>query len=163
VSDFFQPPLSVPTEQAEGSDAPPWTGRPQGSPPGEVLSEVVLSSSETATLSIAYLDAYPEGFELEIAAPPSRMTTLVARKIPARTSSGGTGRSSASSATRSLHSYCEWGCNSLMAAEQPTSAAMTGPCRGRSCGRCEGADVEVQVRVALIRDIGSRHCRHPAR
>jgi hypothetical protein len=66
VSDFFQSPPSVPTEQAEGGSAPPWTGRPQGSPPGEVLSEVVLSRSETATLSIAYLDAYPEGFELEI-------------------------------------------------------------------------------------------------
>jgi hypothetical protein len=60
VSDFFQPPPPVPTEQAEGGNAPPWTGRPQGSPPGEVLSEVVLSRSETATLSIAYLDAYPD-------------------------------------------------------------------------------------------------------
>ncbi len=33
-----------------------------------MLSELVLSRSETATLSIAYLDAYPEGFELEIEA-----------------------------------------------------------------------------------------------
>jgi hypothetical protein len=68
VSDFFGPPPSGPTEQAEGGDAPPWTGRPQGAPPGEVLSDVVLSRSERATLSIAYLDAYPEGFELEIEA-----------------------------------------------------------------------------------------------
>jgi hypothetical protein len=68
VSDFFQPPPSVPIEQAEGRNAPPRTGRPQGSPPGEVLSELVLSRSETAALSIAYLDAYVEGFELEIEA-----------------------------------------------------------------------------------------------
>ena len=54
VSDFFQPPPSGPTEQAEGGDAPPWAGRPHGSPPGEVLSEVVLARSELATLSIAY-------------------------------------------------------------------------------------------------------------
>jgi hypothetical protein len=66
VSDFFQPRPSVPIEQAEGGDAPPWTGRPQGSPPGEVLNDLVLSRSERATLSIAYLDAYPEGFELKI-------------------------------------------------------------------------------------------------
>ena len=70
---FFHPPPSGPTEQAEGGDAPPWTGRPQGAPPGEVLSELVLSRSERATLPIAYLDAYPEGFELEITA-----TTTVA-------------------------------------------------------------------------------------
>jgi hypothetical protein len=68
MSDFFRPPSSVPTEEAEGGDAPPWAGRPQGSPPGEVLSDVVLSRSARAELSIAYLDAYPEGFELEITA-----------------------------------------------------------------------------------------------
>src|SRR5437588_4499738 len=65
VSDFFHPPPPGPTEQAEGGDTPPWTGRPQGAPPGEVLSELVLSRSERATLSIAYLDAYPGGFEVE--------------------------------------------------------------------------------------------------
>jgi hypothetical protein len=68
VGDFFQPPPSVPPERAVGGHAPPWTGRPQGPPPGEVLSELVLSRSETAALSIAYLDAYPDGFELEIEA-----------------------------------------------------------------------------------------------
>ncbi len=68
VSDFFQPPPSGSVEQAEGGEAPPWTGRPHGAPPGEVLSEMVLGRSERATLSIAYLDAYPEGFELKIAA-----------------------------------------------------------------------------------------------
>jgi hypothetical protein len=68
VSDFFQPPPLVATEQAEGGNAPPWTGRPKGTPPGEVLREVVLSRSETATLSIAYLDAYPEGVEVKIEA-----------------------------------------------------------------------------------------------
>jgi hypothetical protein len=71
VSDFFLPPVLGPIEQAEGGDAPPWTGRPEGSPPGEVLSELVLSRSERTTLSIAYLDAYPEGFELEIEASTS--------------------------------------------------------------------------------------------
>jgi hypothetical protein len=38
-----------------------------------VLTELVLSRSNRATLSLAYLDAYPEGFELEITA-----TTTVA-------------------------------------------------------------------------------------
>lgn len=71
MSDFFRPPPMAPTEPAVGGDAPPWTGRPQGSPRGEVLSDLVLSRSERATLSIGYLDAYPEGFELEIEASTS--------------------------------------------------------------------------------------------
>jgi hypothetical protein len=73
MSGFFRPPPSRPTDQADGGDAPPWTGRPEGAPLGEVLSELVLARSERGTLSIAYLDAYPEGFELEITA-----TTTVA-------------------------------------------------------------------------------------
>ncbi len=68
MSDFFQPPPSGAVEQAEGGDAPPWTGRPHGAPPGEVLSDLLLSRAERVTLSIAYLDAYPDGFELKIAA-----------------------------------------------------------------------------------------------
>lgn len=66
MSDFFQPPPPPSTELAEGGEAPPWTGRPQGPPPGEVLSEAVLFDSDTVTLQIVYLDAYPDGFELEI-------------------------------------------------------------------------------------------------
>lgn len=71
MSDFFEPPPPVPAVQTEGGDAPPWTGRPHGAPPGEVLSELVLARSERATISIAYLDAFPGGFELEIAASTS--------------------------------------------------------------------------------------------
>jgi hypothetical protein len=66
VSAFFLPPPLLAAERSQGGEAPAWTGRPKGAPPGEVLSELVLSRSERGTLSIAYLDAYPEGFELEI-------------------------------------------------------------------------------------------------
>lgn len=47
---------------------PPWTGRPHGEPPGKVLGELELFRSDTASVAIAYLDAYPEGFELVIQA-----------------------------------------------------------------------------------------------
>lgn len=69
MSEFFLPPPSpsVP-EQAEGRNPPPWTGRPRGAPPGAVVNELRLARSQVAEVSIAYLDAYPEGFEFEVEA-----------------------------------------------------------------------------------------------
>lgn len=81
MGDFFKPPPSPATGQAEGGAAPPWTGRPHGPPPGEVLGEVVLFESETVTLSIAYLDAYPDGFELEIHARTTIAWNDLARPV----------------------------------------------------------------------------------
>jgi hypothetical protein len=66
VGEFFQPPSSASPEQAEGGDPPPWTGRPQGTPPGVVLSDLELARSRAAAVYIAYLDAYPEGFEFDV-------------------------------------------------------------------------------------------------
>jgi hypothetical protein len=71
VSGFFEPPPSPWPEQAEGGEAPPWTGRPQGPPLGAVVSELLLARSEQAAVYVDYVDAYPEGFELEIRASTS--------------------------------------------------------------------------------------------
>lgn len=68
---FFQPPPDPWPEQAQGGEPPPWTGRPRGRPLGAVVSDLVLARSEAATVSVAYIDAYPEGFELEISATTS--------------------------------------------------------------------------------------------
>jgi hypothetical protein len=68
VGGFFQPPPDPWPEQAELRCAPPWTGRPQGAPPGAAVGELLLARSELAEVRIAYIDAYPEGFELEIRA-----------------------------------------------------------------------------------------------
>jgi hypothetical protein len=67
ASGFFQPPPSPWPEQAERRNAPPWTGRPQGPPLGATVTELPLARSELAAVLIAYIDAYPDGFELEIA------------------------------------------------------------------------------------------------
>lgn len=69
MSEFFVSPWSPSRpEQAEGGSSPPWTGRPQGVPPGAVMSESALARSEMAGVSIAYLDAFPEGFEFRVEA-----------------------------------------------------------------------------------------------
>lgn len=68
VKDFFQPPPNTWPGQAPASDSPRWTGRPQGQPVSQAVSDLVLGQSQSATVSIAYLDAYPDGFELEISA-----------------------------------------------------------------------------------------------
>ena len=66
MSRFFEPPPDPWPEQGARVNAPPWTGRPQGPPLGAVLSDLLLARSEQAAVYIDYLDAYPEGFELEI-------------------------------------------------------------------------------------------------
>jgi hypothetical protein len=71
VSRFFEPPPDPWPEQAAPVNSPPWTGRPQGQPLGAVVSELLLARSERAELYIDYIDAYPEGFELEIRASTS--------------------------------------------------------------------------------------------
>jgi hypothetical protein len=67
VTGFFQPPPSPWPEQAEWRNAPPWTGRPQGPPLGAAVGDLLLAHSEFAAVHVAYIDAYPDGFELEIA------------------------------------------------------------------------------------------------
>ena len=71
MSGFFEPPPSPWPEQAESGNPPPWTGRPQGPPLGTAVSDLLLARSEDATVWIDYVDAYPEGFELEIRASTS--------------------------------------------------------------------------------------------
>lgn len=71
MSGFFQPPPSEWPEQSEWVDAPPWTGRPQGSPLGAAVNDLLLGRSEQAAVYVAYIDAYPEGFELEVTASTS--------------------------------------------------------------------------------------------
>jgi hypothetical protein len=71
VSGFFEPPPSPWPEQAEPGNAPPWTGRPQGPPLGAAASELLLARSELAAVYVDYVDAFPEGFELEIRASTS--------------------------------------------------------------------------------------------
>lgn len=71
MSRFFEPPPDPWPEQAAPVNPPPWTGRPQGQPLGAVVDGLLLARSERAALYIDYIDAYPEGFELEIRASTS--------------------------------------------------------------------------------------------
>ncbi len=80
MSGFFAPPPSPRPERAELVNPPPWTGRPQGPPLGAVVSELLLARSEQAALYIDYVDAYPEGFELEIRASTSAAYHELARE-----------------------------------------------------------------------------------
>lgn len=68
MSGFFRPPPDPCLEQAEPLNSPPWTGRPQGPPLGVVVDELLLARSDQAAIYVDYLDAFPEGFELEISA-----------------------------------------------------------------------------------------------
>ena len=68
---FFEPSPSVWPDQAEPVSPPPWTGRPQGPPLGAAVSELLLARSKRAAVYVDYVDAYPEGFELEIRASAS--------------------------------------------------------------------------------------------
>lgn len=65
---FFKPPPSPWPEQTKPLNSPPWTGRPQGPPLGAAVEELLLARSEQAAIYVDYLDAFPEGFELEISA-----------------------------------------------------------------------------------------------
>jgi len=71
VSRFFEPHPDPWPDQAAPADAPSWTGRPQGVPLGVVVEDVLLARSDRAKVYVDYLDAYPEGFELEIRASTS--------------------------------------------------------------------------------------------
>jgi hypothetical protein len=71
VSGFFEPPPKPWPEQAQPVNSPPWTGRPQGPPLGAVVSELRLARSKQAEVFVDYVDAYPQGFELEIRASTS--------------------------------------------------------------------------------------------
>ena len=66
MSGFFQPPPVPWPAQAEWTAVPPWTGRAHGVPLGAAVSELRLASSDHAAVYVSYIDAYPEGFELEI-------------------------------------------------------------------------------------------------
>jgi hypothetical protein len=71
VSGFFKPPPSPWPEQAEPRNSPLWTGRPHGPPLGAVVDELLLARSKQAAIYVDYVDAFPEGFELEIRASTS--------------------------------------------------------------------------------------------
>ncbi len=71
VSGVFQPPPRPLPEQSEWGNPPPWTGRPQGPPPGAAVRALLLARSEHAAVYVAYIDAYLDGFELEIRASTS--------------------------------------------------------------------------------------------
>ena len=69
VSGFFEPPPPPRwPEPAKGGTVPAWAGRPHGAPLGEVLSDLLLARSESGAVYVAYLDAYPDGFEVEVSA-----------------------------------------------------------------------------------------------
>jgi hypothetical protein len=80
VSHFFEPPPNPWPEQAAPANPPPWTGRPQGPPLGVVVSDLLLARSDEAAIYVDYLDAYPEGFELEIRASTSVAYDELARE-----------------------------------------------------------------------------------
>ena len=71
MSQFFElPPNPWPAQTGPG-DPPPWTGRPHGRPLGVAVSDLLLARSDQAAIYVDYLDAYPDGFELEIRASTS--------------------------------------------------------------------------------------------
>jgi hypothetical protein len=80
VSAFFEPPPDPWPEQAEAVNPPPWIGRPHGVPLGAVVSDLLLARSGQAAVYIDYIDAYPEGFELEIRASSSVAYCELARE-----------------------------------------------------------------------------------
>ena len=81
MSRFFEPPPEPWAEQAAPASPPPWTRRPQGSPLGAVVSDLLLARSEGPAIYIDYLDAYPEGFELETrGGHERRISTTLARE-----------------------------------------------------------------------------------
>ena len=45
---------------------PPRSRRPDGIPPGVVVTDVEIARSETTTIELAYLDAYPDGFVFRV-------------------------------------------------------------------------------------------------
>jgi hypothetical protein len=77
VSDFFEHSAHPLPERAVPGNPPPWTGRPQGAPLGVAASDLLLARSELASVYVDYVDAYPEGFELEIRA----ITSLTYREL----------------------------------------------------------------------------------
>ncbi|HTU30689.1 MAG TPA: hypothetical protein VMF07_14990 [Solirubrobacteraceae bacterium] len=79
MSRFFEPPPNPWPAQAARANPPPWTGRPQGVPLGALVSDLLLARSDRAAVYVDYLDAYPEGFELEV-----RASTRVAYDALAR-------------------------------------------------------------------------------
>ena len=80
MGDFFEPPPRPWPEQAPARNAPPWTGRPQGQPLGVVVEGLLLARSRQATVELAYIDAFPEGFELEIRASANIEYRALARQ-----------------------------------------------------------------------------------
>ena len=77
---FFEPPPDPWPEQAAPINPPPWTGRPLGAPLGVVVSDLLLARSDRAAVYIDYLDAYPEGFELEVRGTTSIPYDALARE-----------------------------------------------------------------------------------
>ena len=66
MAGFFEPPPVPRPEQHGAANPPPWAGRGQG--PAAAVSELLPARSALAAVYIDYVDAYPEGFELEISA-----------------------------------------------------------------------------------------------
>ena len=73
MTGFFKPPPDPWPEQAEAVNPPPWTGRRHGPPTAAAaaVSDLLLARSELGSVYVDYVDAYPEGFELEIRASTS--------------------------------------------------------------------------------------------
>lgn len=68
MSQFFQPPQAAPPAETLGQDPPPRSVRPHRTPPGAVGTELLLARSPAAVVHLAYLDAYPTGFQFEVRA-----------------------------------------------------------------------------------------------
>lgn len=80
MNGFFEPPPNPWPEQAAPANPPPWTGRPQGPPLGAVVSDLLLARSDRGAVYVDYLDAFPDGFELEIGASTSVAYQELARE-----------------------------------------------------------------------------------
>ena len=166
MSGFFEPPPSPWPEQAEPVNPPPWTGRPQGPPPGAVVSELLLARSEQAAVCVDYVDAYPEGFELEI-----RASTRVAYHELGREGDGSGpdvfGRHSPIVGERRdvlSPQLLRIGVEFLStAAPRRTSAGHDRPVGGPACGPCEVVGAAVEGRAASTRGTGSHRCHRRVR
>jgi hypothetical protein len=71
MSEFFRAPSDPGAGQGDSVAVPDWTGRPQGPSVAEAVGELLLARSELAAIYVGYIDAFAEGFELEITARTS--------------------------------------------------------------------------------------------
>jgi hypothetical protein len=66
VSDFFEPPPGPAVPEPQRYRTPPWISAPDGTLPGVVAVERVLTQTAKVAVCVSRLAAYPAGFEFDV-------------------------------------------------------------------------------------------------